>query len=77
MDGVAVSEPDWISGIDAAAILGVSKATVYRSLADEVRRIQEWGAEGVGWRRKPLSRRGIFQVSRQRAEQLARRSRGG
>lgn len=67
-----MSEPEWISGQDAATILGVSKSTVYRTLTDPESRAETWGAEGVGWRRKPLSRRGIFQVSRQRAEEIAR-----
>lgn len=62
---------DWISGQDAAVILGISRTAVWRTLVDEAARAETWGAEGVGWRRKPLSRRGIFQVSRARAEELA------
>lgn len=63
----------WVSTAHAAAIIGVSESTVYRSLCDDnaAQRAEWWGAEGVGWRRKPLSRRGIFQVSRQRAQELA------
>ena len=67
---------DWISGAKAAQIMGVSRSTVLRSLTDEAARVEQWGAEGVGWRRKPLSARGIYQVSRARAEQLAA-GRGG
>jgi hypothetical protein len=62
---------DWISGAEAAGIIGVHRNTVYRSLEDEERRAEEWGEEGVGWRHKPLSKRIIFQVSRARAEKLA------
>lgn len=67
---------DWISGVEAAAILGVSESTVYRSLADEVVRAEQWGIEGKGWRYKPLSTRRIFQVSRARAVELAGGDRG-
>jgi transposase len=62
---------NWISGREAATLIGVSESTVYRSLAEPDVRAEQWGAEGVGWRYKPLSRRRIFQVSRRRAEQLA------
>ena len=62
---------DWISGEEAAEVIGVSRSTVYRSLKDETERAQQWGAEGEGWRYKPLSRRRIFQVSRARAQQIA------
>jgi uncharacterized protein YndB with AHSA1/START domain len=62
---------DWISGSDAATILEVSESTVYRSLVDPATRQEWWGDEGKGWRRKPLSRRRIFQVSRARAVELA------
>lgn len=65
------SMPEWISTREAAAVLGVSESSVYRSLRDEQVRDVRWGEEGVGWRRKPLSARGIYQVSRQRAEELA------
>ncbi|MFF0721365.1 hypothetical protein [Micromonospora sp. NPDC003816] len=49
---------------EAAAALEVSDRTVQRSLADEEQRAEEWGAEGEGWRYKPLSRRGIYQLRR-------------
>jgi len=62
---------DWISGKEAAEILGVSESTVYRSLADPDTREEMWGKEGSGWRRKPLSRRGIYQVSHRRALAIA------
>lgn len=62
---------EWISGDEAATILGVSRSTVYRSLTDEDERARQWGTENVGWRYKPLSRRLIFQVSRTRTEQIA------
>jgi hypothetical protein len=62
---------DWISGAEAAEILGVSPSTVYRSLADPGQRAEQWGTEGDGWRHKPLSRRRVYQVSRQRAEAIA------
>ncbi len=62
---------DWISGDEAAAILGVSRSTVYRSLTDPAERGSRWGDESVGWRYKPLARRRIFQVSKRRTEELA------
>jgi hypothetical protein len=62
---------EWISGGNAADILGVGRTTVYRSLHDPDERKRQWGEEGEGWRYKPLTRRRIFQVSRTRAEQLA------
>lgn len=62
---------DWISGTEAAEIIGVHRNTVYRSLHDPAQRAEWWGEENDGWRHKPLSRRKVFQVSRARAEQLA------
>lgn len=55
---------EWMSVTEAADALEVSARTVQRSLADEQQREQEWGAEGDGWRYKPLSRRGIYQLRR-------------
>lgn len=63
---------DWISGAEAAGIIGVSRSTILRSLTDAPWRAQWWGDEGKGWRSKPLSRRVIYQVSRARAEEIAR-----
>ncbi|CCH20629.1 hypothetical protein MILUP08_45513 [Micromonospora lupini str. Lupac 08] len=37
---------------------------VQRSLQDEEQRAREWGAEGEGWRYKPLSTRGAYQLRR-------------
>lgn len=62
---------DWISGAEAAEIMGVHRNTVLASLKDPTIRAAKWGAEGEGWRRKPLSRRGIYQVDRARAAALA------
>ncbi len=62
---------DWISGAEAARILGVHRNTVLAVLKDEKRRAEVWGAEGEGWRYKPLSSRGIYEVSRRRAEDIA------
>jgi hypothetical protein len=62
---------EWITGAEAAEILGVGRTTVYRSLNDPAERERQWGTEGEGWRYKPLTRRRIFQVSRERARQLA------
>lgn len=62
---------EWISGPEAAEVLGLHRNTVYLSLRDPELRARTWGAEGVGWRYKPLSSRRIFEVSRKRAEQLA------
>ncbi|MGX4657126.1 hypothetical protein ACWCHM_26255 [Micromonospora sp. SCSIO 07396] len=55
---------EWMSVTEAAAALEVSTRTVQRSLADEEQRAEEWGDEGTGWRYKPLSRRGIYQLRR-------------
>lgn len=62
---------EWISGPEAAELLGVSRATVLRSLQDPDQRAKEWGVEGEGWRLKPLSRRRIFQVNRSVVERKA------
>lgn len=55
---------EWMSVTEAAETLEVSARTVQRSLADEQQRATEWGAEGEGWRYKPLSTRGIYQLRR-------------
>lgn len=55
---------EWLSVREAAVLLEVSESTVYRSLTDEDTRTAEWGAEGKGWRYKPLAQRRIFQVRR-------------
>lgn len=55
---------EWMSVTEAADALEVSARTVQRSLADEQQRTTEWGAEGQGWRYKPLSTRGIYQLRR-------------
>jgi hypothetical protein len=62
---------DWISGAEAAEIMGVHRNTVYLSLTDETRRAAWWGTEGEGWRYKPLSERKIYEVNRKRAEDIA------
>ena len=62
---------DWIGGAEAAAIMDVHRNTVYASLEDEHRRAEWWDPEGEGWRRKPLSSRKIYEVSRGRAEDIA------
>jgi hypothetical protein len=70
-----MSDREWISAAEATEIIGVGRSTVYRSLRDPVERASVWGEEGVGWRIKPLSRRGIFQVDRKQAEHVARQRR--
>ncbi|MGC4769180.1 hypothetical protein ACLQ25_09395 [Micromonospora sp. DT44] len=55
---------DWMSVRETADALEVSDRTVQRSLADDEQRAEEWGDEGDGWRYKPLSRRGIYQLRR-------------
>jgi hypothetical protein len=62
---------DWISGERAAEILGISRNAVLLSLQDPERRADQWGAEGEGWRLKPLVRRKIYQVSQRRTQQIA------
>lgn len=64
-----MGDVEWISGLEAATRLGVSKSTVYRSLADPDQRAAQWGKENEGWRRKPLSTRGIFEVNAAVVEQ--------
>lgn len=63
---------EWISSGDAAELLGISRASVLRSLQDETKRAAEWGAEGEGWRYKPLVGRKIYQVRRATVERKAR-----
>lgn len=55
---------EWMSVTEAAEILEVASRTIQRSLADDERRAREWGAEGVGWRHKPLADRKIYQLRR-------------
>lgn len=62
---------EWVGRREAAEILGVSESSVYRSLSNPAVRQEMWGTEGEGWRFKPLSTRGVIQVSRARALQLA------
>jgi len=62
---------EWVSVTEAAEILGVSRSTVLRSLQDPQRRAVAWGAEGDGWRRKPLSPRGDYQLRRSRVLEKA------
>ncbi|MEU5945157.1 hypothetical protein ABZ793_06290 [Micromonospora sp. NPDC047465] len=59
-----MSSSVWISPREAADLLEVSERTVQRSLQDEGQRAREWGAEGEGWRYKPLSTRGAYQLRR-------------
>ncbi|TDB82601.1 hypothetical protein E1091_18690 [Micromonospora fluostatini] len=63
----------WISPREAAELLEVSERTVQRSLQDEEQRAREWGAEGEGWRHKPLSTRGLYQLRRSVVERKAGR----
>lgn len=55
---------EWVSASDAARILGLHANTVRRSLADDEMRTHEWGAQGQGWRYKPLTRRREIQLRR-------------
>jgi hypothetical protein len=55
---------DWMSVTEAAEVLEVAARTIQRSLAEEERRTKEWGAEGQGWRFKPLAERTIYQLRR-------------
>lgn len=45
----------WISVAEAARILGVPVRSAYYVLQDPDRRAAKWGAEGEGWRRRPMS----------------------
>jgi len=64
----------WISLTEAADLLGVDRSTVYRSLINPEWRAKRWGDEGKGWRLRPLVQRPIYEVSRERAEQLAKQN---
>jgi excisionase family DNA binding protein len=55
---------EWMSVAEAAELLEVDRRTVQRSLAEDERRAREWGAEGEGWRYKPLADRKIYQLRR-------------
>lgn len=68
---------DWMSVAEAAEVLEVTPRTVQRSLAEEDRRSKEWGAEGEGWRRKPLAERTIYQLRRTVVLQKAGKGDGG
>jgi len=57
---------DWIGLRDAAGILGVSVATVYRSVLNDADADAEWGPGN--WRRKPLIRRREIQLRRDAVE---------
>ncbi|MCX5066879.1 hypothetical protein OOJ91_13590 [Micromonospora lupini] len=59
-----MSSSVWVSPAEAAKLLEISPRQVQRSLQDEEQRTQEWGAEGTGWRYKPLSTRGAYQLRR-------------
>ena len=48
----------------AAKLLGVSESTIYRWTSDPAIANEEWGRENVGWRRKPRTRRKVFQIHR-------------
>lgn len=66
---------EWISVEEAAEIIGVSRATAYRSVQDPERRARQWGEEGQGWRERPLGGwKRSYQVNRKRAEELAPKS---
>jgi hypothetical protein len=63
---------DWISGADAADIIGVHRNTVLASLTDPERRASWWeGPDGRKWRPKPLAKRGIYEVDAERAKAIA------
>jgi hypothetical protein len=66
---------EWMSIREAATLLEISASTVLRSLTNETRRAKEWGTEGEGWRIKPLSERGDYQLRRSWVERKASPSR--
>ncbi|MEU4777449.1 hypothetical protein [Micromonospora sp. NPDC023633] len=66
-----MSSSVWISPKEAAELLEVSERTVQRSLQDPDQRAREWGGEGEGWRFKPLSTRGAYQLRRSAVERKA------
>ncbi|MCT2280384.1 hypothetical protein [Micromonospora chalcea] len=66
-----MSGKTWMSPAEAAELLEVSPRTVQRSLADPEQRQAEWGGEGEGWRHKPLSTRGTYQLRRSWVERKA------
>jgi hypothetical protein len=61
-----MSDDEWMSTADVAAALGVSEATVYRSVKEPADADAEWGKGN--WRTKPLARRRIFQIKRSAVE---------
>lgn len=65
-----MSGRNWMSVKAASTLLGVSEAAVSRSLADQHDRAAEWGAAGEGWRIKPLSERGDYQLRRSWVERM-------
>jgi hypothetical protein len=57
---------------EAAEVLEVSVRHVQGSLQDPDARQEHWGTEGTGWRYKPLSTRGIYQLRRSVVEAMAK-----
>lgn len=46
---------EWISVAKAAKLLGAAVRSTYYVLQDPDRRAAKWGAEGEGWRTRPMS----------------------
>ncbi len=69
-----MSAEDWISTREAADILDVSEATVYRSVKTPEVADREWGTGN--WRRKPLLQRPRYQLRRSAVEAKARGDQG-
>lgn len=67
-----MSSEEWLTGPQAAKLLDVSRSTMLRTLSNPETREREWGSEGDGWRYKPLSTRGVIQVSRAWVERKLR-----
>jgi hypothetical protein len=67
--GVDATPGEWVSTRTAAQMLGVSERTMQSCMGDPVWREREWGAEFAGWRRKPVTRRVIYQLRRSSVQQ--------
>jgi hypothetical protein len=59
---------DWLGTKEIATLLDVSESTVWRSFVTPEAADEMWGKDN--WRRKPIVRRTIWQVRKDRIEKM-------